>query len=124
MFDREQVLEDLTLEKKEAMPKNTARNQKYAIANFENFTLEKYGETSKSICKKLSKEKNIKVPCGVIQSWVTWSLKQNHLPATIRTRFWFIKDYFYDHGIELTNLQIKKNIKLPKIQKDELYAPA
>lgn len=121
MYVREQVVKDLHDEKKKAIPYNTARNQTQSLVNFTAFLWEKYHEKPVELCEKLAKEKDILGVCGVLQAWVSWSLQQKHSAATIRTRFWFIKDYLYDHGIELTNLQVKKNIKLPKRQKEELY---
>jgi len=121
MYVREQAVKALHDEKKKAIPYNTARNQTQSLVNFTAFLWEKYHEKPVELCEKLAKEKDILGVCGVLQAWVSWSLQQKHSAATIRTRFWFIKDYLYDHGIELTNLQVKKNIKLPKRQKEELY---
>lgn len=122
MFDRKQVLHDLSNDKKSASPNTTQRTQRASLDNFENFTQEKYKESKESIAENLSKETDIRVACGVIQAWIRWSTEQNLSPNTIRTRFWFIKDFLYDQGIELTNLQVKKNIRFPKIAKEELYA--
>jgi len=122
MFDRKQVLHDLSNDKKSASPNTTQRTQRASLDNFENFTQEKYKESIHSISENLAKETDIRVACGVIQAWIRWSTEQNLAPNTIRTRFWFIKDFLYDQGIELTNLQVKKNIRFPKIAKEELYA--
>jgi len=45
VFDRKQVLDDLSLEKKQAMPTTTVNAHKSAYSNFDNFTKEKYSES-------------------------------------------------------------------------------
>ena len=115
------MIEQAYQEKKAAKPDNTVRNQESAISIFSKFCKEKYKTTPLKLCNKLAKESDIRVPCGILQAWISWSLKQNHAASTIRTRFWYIKDFMYSKKIELTNLQIKKNIKLPKKQTKSLY---
>jgi len=115
------VIDQAYQEKKAVKPDNTVRNQESAISIFSKFCKEKYKTTPLKLCTKLAKESDIRVPCGILQAWIAWSVKQNHAASTIRTRFWYIKDFMYNKKIEITNLQIRKNIKLPKRQTKSLY---
>jgi len=54
MFDRKQVLHDLSNDKKSASPNTTQRTQRASLDNFENFTQEKYKESKESIAENLS----------------------------------------------------------------------
>jgi len=121
LYDSKQVIEQDYQEKKAVKPDNTVRNQESAISIFSKFCKEKYKTTPLKLCTKLAKESDIRVPCGILQAWIAWSVKQNHAASTIRTRFWYIKDFMYGKKIEITNLQIRKNIKLPKKQTKSLY---
>ena len=93
LYDSKQVIEQAYQEKKAVKPDNTVRNQESAISIFSKFCKEKYKTTPLKLCNKLGKESDIRVPCGILQAWIAWSVKQNHAASTIRTRFWYIKDF-------------------------------
>ena len=91
------------------------------MQNFEGFLKEKYKETKESFVKDFKGE-DIHVTCAVLQAWIVWQQKQNSMPATIRSRFYFVKSYLYDNGIEISQMDTRKLIKLPK-KSNELMQP-
>ena len=121
MYDKEQILAESYEDKKAARSPNTVRNQETAVSIFRKFCKEKYKESELTICQNLAKESDIKVACAVIQAWVSWSLKQNLSPNTIKSRFFYVKDFMRSRGIKITNQDVADHINLPRVQKEEMY---
>jgi len=124
MINETEILQKYAEQKVSASPANTRRNQEQAITHFNRFLKEKYQDDMDSLCDQLNdeKKKNIKIICSIIQAWINWCKLQNHSNATVRTRFFFIKDYLASHDVTITREQKKQHIKLPKKSDTEMYA--
>jgi len=121
VYNKDQILAEADEAKKSVKPINTIKNQESAESIFNKFCKEKFKSSAIEICKNLSLESDVKVPCAVLQSWIAWSKKQNHAPATIRTRFFYIKDYMRNKNIKITNEDVADNIKLPRKLQKSMY---
>jgi len=97
---------------------STRRNFKATYSSFEKFCLEKYDRTAEEIIQEIPQEKESEYE--VLQAWIKW-LTKTIIPATIHTRFSSMMGYFHYRGIKMYKEDIKQNISLPKIPKEEKH---
>jgi len=97
---------------------STRRNFNATYSSFEKFCLEKYDRTAEEIIQEIPQEKESEYE--VLQAWIKW-LTKTIIPATIHTRFSSLMGYFHYRGIKMYKEDIKQNISLPKIPKEEKH---
>lgn len=97
---------------------STQRNFEATYKSFEKFCLEKYDRNAELIIEKIPQEKESEYE--VLQAWINW-LTKTIIPATIHTRFSSLRGYFHYRGIKMYKEDIKQNISLPHIVKDEKH---
>ncbi len=106
------------LEKMSVKAVSTRMNFKATYSSFDKFCLEKYDRSAEEIIKEIPQQKDSEY--DVLQAWVSW-LSKTIIPSTIHTRFSSLMGYFHFRGIKMYKEDIKHNISLPKIPKEEKY---
>jgi len=105
--------------------KSTRKNFVYSLNNFNRFCKEKFDErSSEEIIQEvltLKGEERESAVYEVLQSWVNWNLKNKMAASSIHNNFSYFKNYLYFRGIKITNQDIKENIDLPRIPREEKH---
>ena len=109
---------DSYLEKISVKAVSTTQNFKATYKSFEKFCHEKYDRSAEEIIQEIPQEKDSEY--DVLQAWVNW-LGNSIIPSTIHTRFSSMMGYFHYRGIKMYKEDIKQNISLPKIPKEEKH---
>jgi len=109
---------DSYLDKISVKAVSTKRNFKATHKSFDKFCLEKYDRNAEEIIQEIPQEKESEYE--VLQAWINW-LSKSIIPSTIHTRFSSMMGYFHYRGIKMYKEDIKQNISLPKIPKEEKH---
>ena len=109
---------DSYLEKLTTKAVSTRRNFNATYQSFEKFCQEKYDRTAEEIIQEIPQEKDSEY--DILQAWINW-LSQSIIPSTIHTRFSSLMGYFHYRGIKMYKEDVKQNISLPKIPKEEKH---
>jgi len=118
MLKLETRSKDSYLEKLTTKAVSTRRNFNATYQSFEKFCQEKYDRSGEEIIQEIPHEKESEY--DILQAWINW-LSQSIIPSTIHTRFSSLMGYFHYRGIKMYKEDIKHNISLPKIPKEEKY---
>ena len=97
---------------------STRRNFNATYQSFEKFCQEKYDRQAEEIIREIPHEKDSEY--DILQAWINW-LAKSIIPSTIHTRFSSLMGYFHYRGIKMYKEDIKQNISLPKIPKEEKH---
>ncbi len=57
--------------------------------------------------------------CDVYQSWINWNYKKGTSSKTLKVYFSLLKPYVHYRGIKISDKEIKDNVNLPKIIKEQ-----
>ena len=106
------------LEKMSVKAVSTRMNFKVTYASFNKFCQEKYDRSAEEIIQEIPQQKESEY--DVLQAWVSW-LSKSIIPSTIHTRFSSLKRYFHYRGIKMYKEDIRDNIDLPTISKEEKH---
>lgn len=109
---------DSYLEKISVKAKSTSWNFKATYKSFDKFCLEKYDRNAEEIIQEIPQEKESEYE--VLQAWINW-LTKSIIPSTIHTRFSSLMGYFHYRGIKMYKEDVKQNISLPRIPKEEKH---
>jgi len=109
---------DSYLEKISVKAVSTRRNFNATYQSFEKFCQEKYDRAAEEIIQEIPQEKDSEY--DILQAWINW-LSKSIIPSTIHTRFSSLMGYFHYRGIKMYKEDIKQNISLPKIPKEEKH---
>jgi len=109
---------DTYLEKLAGMADSTKQNFKATYESFDRFCQEKYDRSAENIIQEIPQEKGSEYE--ILQAWVNW-LAKNIIPSTINTKFSSLRGYFHYRGIRMYKEDIRQEIKLPKIPKEEKH---
>ena len=109
---------DSYLEKLAGMADSTRQNFKATYESFDRFCQEKYDRSAEDIIQEIPHEKDSEYE--ILQAWINW-LSKNIIPSTINTKFSALRGYFHYRGIKMYKEDIRQEIKLPKIPKEEKY---
>lgn len=101
------------------MADSTKQNFKATYESFDRFCQEKYDHTAEEKIQEIPKDEDSEYE--VLQSWVNWLGKNNIIPSTVHTKFSALRGYFHYRGIKIYKEDIRQEIKLPKIPKEEKY---
>jgi len=95
----------------------TVKLAHYALDNFEKFTKEFYNKSLDEITEEFKDEE---VAYDVLQAWINWNLLKRSVKTT-KLYFTMVKPYLYYKGIKFHPLDIKQNLKFPKVLEDEKH---
>jgi len=109
---------DSYLEKLAGMADSTRQNFKATYESFDRFCQEKYDNSAEDIIQEIQHEDGSEY--DVLQSWINW-LSKKIIPSTVHTKFSSLRGYFHYRGIKMYKEDIRQEIKLPKIPKEEKY---
>ena len=101
------------------MADSTKQNFKATYESFDKFCQEKYDHTAEEKILEIPQDEDSEYE--VLQSWVNWLGKNNIIPSTVHTKFSSLRGYFHYRGIKIYKEDIRQEIKLPKIPKEEKY---
>jgi len=107
---------DMFMEKISIKDQGTQNSYRTAINNFENFSMEKYGNTNYIFELKGIDNEAI---FDFLQKWINWNRERS--PRTILGMFSQIKKYLYHRGIKLDNQEIKEELEFKRIIEEEMY---
>ena len=122
---RSQRTQENYFEKLATKSENTRKNFIFAAGNFNKFCLEKFDErNSEEIIQEVmtlkGEEKELAL-YDVLQSWINWNLNRNAAPSAIHNSFSYFKNYLHYRGIKITSQDVRENLNLPKIVKEEKH---
>jgi len=106
------------LEKLSGMADSTKQNFKATYESFDRFCQEKYGHSAEEKILEIPQDEDSEYE--VLQDWVNW-LSKSIIPSTINTKFSALRGYFHYRGIKIYKEDIRQEIKLPKIPKEEKH---
>jgi len=118
MLKLETRSKDSYLEKLTTKAVSTRRNFNATYQSFEKFCQEKYDRSGEEIIQEIPHEKESEY--DILQAWINW-LSTSIIPSTIHTRFSSLMGYFHYRGIKMYKEDIKHNVSLPKIPKEEKH---
>jgi len=101
------------------MADSTKQNFKATYESFDKFCQEKYDHGAEERIQEIPQDEDSEYE--VLQSWVNWLSKNKIIPSTIHTKFSSLRGYFHYRGIKIYKEDIRQEIKLPKIPKEEKY---
>ena len=108
---------DSFFEKIQTLAKGTQVLIKFAINNFENFSMEKFGKVNIISDLKSSPDEQV---FDTLQMWINWA-SPTIAPRTVQSRFISIKSYLHYMGIKLHPLDIKQELTFPSLIEEELH---
>jgi len=109
---------DSYLEKISVKAVSTRRNFNATYQSFEKFCQEKYDRSAEEIIQEIPHEKDSEY--DILQAWINW-LSKSIIPSTIHTRFSSLMGYFHYRGIKMYKEDVRQNISLPRIPKEEKH---
>ena len=92
------------------------------LDSFDNFCNIEYSHNAEQVIQELLELKNQEqedTACDVYQSWINWSVKKGTSPKTLKVYFSLLKSYIHYRGIKISDKDIKDNVHLPKIIREE-----
>ena len=96
----------------------TQEGYKVALANFENFFMEKYGKTDYIADLSAMPQDDV---FDILQFWINWNNKRGLASRTITNFFSRLKNYLHYRGIKLDPMDIKTELDFPRHEFEELY---
>ena len=122
---RSQRTQENYLEKLETKAEGTRNNFRFAITNFNKFCLEKFDDrNSEEIIQEITTlkgEEREQSLYDVLQNWINWNLKGKMAHSTIHNHFSYFKNYLHYRGLKITSQDVKENLNLPKVEKEEKH---
>jgi len=106
------------LEKIAVKAVSTRRNFNATYKSFEKFCQEKYDRSAEEIIQEIPQEKESEY--DILQAWINW-LAKSVIPSTVHPRFSSLMGYFHYRGIKMYKEDVKQNISLPRIPKEEKH---
>ena len=103
-------------DKIQSLNESTKESIGYLIANFENFTMEKYGTAD--LIPELKKAEETEI-YDVIQNWINWNSKLS--TSTIQVYFSHLRKYLHYFGIKLDDQDIKSELTFKHKIQEERY---
>ena len=104
-------------ERIQTLAKGTQLLTKFAVNNFENFSMEKFGKVNIIPDIKSSPDEQV---FDTLQMWINWA-SPSISPRTLQNRFHSIKNYLHYMGIKLHPLDIKQELTFPSFIEEELH---
>jgi len=101
------------------MADSTKQNFKATYESFDKFCQEKYNHTAEEKILEIPQDEDLEYE--VLQAWVNWLGKNNIIPSTTHTKFSALRGYFHYRGIKIYKEDIRQEIRLPKIPKEEKH---
>ena len=116
-------------EKISGEPKETQRNKRYAVNNFQDFVDEEYsGKSVQDIVTELKKIKETEdqqtyesALYGMLQDWINSNQKHGRGNYTIRVLFSNLRKYLLHFGIKTNEQDIKEYLTFGKRSREERY---
>lgn len=122
---RSQRTQENYFEKLTTKAVNTRKNFEFAVTNFNRFCAEKFDDrNSEEIIQEimtLKGEEREQALYDVLQNWINWNLKRKIAASTIHNNFSYFKNYLHYRGLKITSQDIKENLNLPKVEKEEKH---
>ena len=109
---------DTYLEKLATKADSTKQNFKATYESFDRFCHEKYDRSAENIIQEIPQEKGSEY--DILQAWINW-LSKKIIPSTIHTKFSSLRGYFHYRGIRMYREDVKQDISLPVIPKEEKH---
>jgi len=103
-------------DKIQSLNESTKESIGYLIANFENFSMEKYGTADLIPDLKKAEETEI---YDVLQNWINWNAKLS--TSTIQVYFSHLRKYLHYFGIKLIDQDIKAELTFKHKIQEERY---
>ena len=101
------------------MADSTKQNFKATYESFDKFCQEKHNQNAEEMILEIPQDEDSEYE--VLQSWVNWLGRNNIIPSTVHTKFSALRGYFHYRGIKIYKEDIRQEIKLPKIPKEEKH---
>lgn len=101
------------------MADSTKQNFKSTYDSFDKFCQKKYNQTAEEKILEIPQDEDSEY--DILQAWVNWLGKNNIIPSTVHTKFSALRRYFHYRGIKIYKEDIKVEITLPKIPKEEKH---
>jgi len=117
MLKLERSIQSYYSEKLAVANPRTEKTSRSALANFTRFTREFY---DKSLDEMTVEFKDEQVAYDVLQAWINHNNKQVS-SRTVKQYFNIIKSFLHYKGIKFHQMDIKENLRFPKILEDEKH---
>jgi len=118
LLKQETRSKDSYLEKLATKAESTRQNFNVTYESFDRFCEEKYDRSAENIIQEIPHEEGSEY--DILQAWINWLSKKN-IPSTIHARFSSLHGYFHYRGIKMYREDVKQDISLPVIPKEEKY---
>ena len=115
---------DTYFEKISTKSKSFNNSTRIVIDQFDLFCNYEYSHDSESVIQEflnLDETQREESACDVYQSWINWSFKKGISPKTLKVYFSLLKSYLHYRGIKISEKDIKANVTLPKLIKEEKH---
>jgi len=118
LLKQETRSKDSYLEKLATKAESTRQNFNVTYESFDRFCQEKYDRGAENIIQEIPHEEDSEY--DILQAWINWLSKKN-IPSTIHARFSSLHGYFHYRGIKMYREDVKQDITLPVIPKEEKH---
>jgi len=109
---------DTYLEKLATKAESTRQNFNVTYESFDRFCQEKFDRGAENIIQEIPQGEGSEYE--ILQAWINWLSKKN-IPSTIHARFSSLHGYFHYRGIKMYREDVKQDITLPVIPREEKH---
>ncbi|MDH3657006.1 MAG: site-specific integrase [Nitrosopumilus sp.] len=123
-FLSKQRTRDSYFDKISTKSKSLNNSTRIVLDQFDIFCNSEYSHDSENVIQEflaLDGTQREESACDVYQSWINWSFKKGISPKTLKVYFSLLKSYLHYRGIKISEKDIKANVTLPKLIKEEKY---